>query len=261
MTNSAVQHGDECDSPLLQECEGPTNTEEFDLTPSPENPGTPEPTADLSSNSGNYCRVERPEVKMEQEEHRNESFFSPPGTVKSEEEQSDTQIHETQMLSSNLSAAVSEETERGEQAITVQQRAKMMQGDGISDGKKAQAALSYKNCSVKRKKGRKFCHLCGKRFHYTASLMKHIKTHEKCTSCIICGMKYGCPKELVFHLKKKHRDAYFCDVCGKTFFKVRSLQTHERKHTLTKEFVCQECGKTYRYKHCLITHMKSHSGE
>lgn len=118
MTNSAVQHGDECDSPLLQECEGPTNTEEFDLTPSPENPGSPEPTADLSSNSGNYCLVERPEVKMEQEEHRNESFFSPPGTVKSEEEQSDTQIHEMQMLSSNLSAAVSEETERGEQAIT-----------------------------------------------------------------------------------------------------------------------------------------------
>uniref|UniRef100_A0A3B4GLN6 C2H2-type domain-containing protein n=1 Tax=Pundamilia nyererei TaxID=303518 RepID=A0A3B4GLN6_9CICH len=229
----AVQHGDECDSPLLQECEGPTNTEESDLTPSPENPGTPEPTADLSSNSGNYCLVERPEVKMEQEEHRNESFFSPPGTVKSEEEQSDTQIHETQMLSSNLSAAVSEETERGEQAITVKQRAKMMQGDGISDGKKAQAALSYKNCSVKRKKGRKFCHLCGKRFHYTASLMKHIKTHEKCTSCIICGMKYG----------------------------FRSLQTHERKHTLTKEFVCQECGKPYRYKHCLITHMKSHSGD
>ncbi|XP_030592268.1 zinc finger X-chromosomal protein [Archocentrus centrarchus] len=239
-TNSTMEHGDKRDSPLLQENQGPPTPEESYLTVS-------NLSADLSNNSWNYCLVEMPEVKKEQEERGVESetpeiFVSPSEIVKSEEDRLEMLIsHEMQPLSSDSSAAVSDEemvnSRGGEQPKMVKENEKTLPGKPVGDNKKDQAALSSENCSVKGKKDRSFCHLCGKGFYYIAALKKHIKTHKKCTDCVLCGKKYKYKKELLRHLKTKHRKAFFCDVCGKTF-PISVVSKRTRKHTWTWKSLC-----------------------
>lgn len=274
-----MEHGDECEAPLLPENPGPSTPEETNFSMSAEVPGPSKPSVDLDNNDWNYCLVETdfkmPEIKEEQEElgdddHTQEMVFPSPEVVKSEQDQPETQVsYEMQPVSSDCSAAQSDNSDndeevadsKGEQTTTMRQKGKILQGQSGGVTKKDQAVLPLDKCSDKNEKGRSFCHLCGKGFQYIGSLMKHIKTHENKIDCTVCGMTYQSTEELITHLKGRHNKTYFCDVCGKTFANNRCLRLHERIHTGIKEFMCQECGKTFYRREHLIVHVRTHSGE
>ncbi|XP_070779001.1 zinc finger protein 239-like [Enoplosus armatus] len=279
LTSSTVDHGDECDAPLLQENPGPSTPEESNFSLSAEVPGPSHPSADLENNNWNYCLVETDfkmsEIKEEQDELGDDSqmqeiVFPSPKIVKSEQDQTETQVsYEMRPVSSDCSAAQSDNNDndeelvssKGERTKTMKRKGKILQGQSGSANKKGQAALPFDKCSAKNEKGRSFCHLCGKGFQYIGSLMKHIKTHENKIDCTVCGMTHQSTEELITHLKGRHNKTYFCDVCGKTFANNRCLRLHERIHTGIKEFMCQECGKTFYRREHLIVHVRTHSGE
>ncbi|XP_062295275.1 zinc finger protein 397-like [Scomber scombrus] len=278
-TSKTVEHGDECEFPLLQENPGPSMPEESNFSLSAEVPGPSQTNTDLDNNNWKYCLVETDfkmsEIKQEQDEpwddgHTQEANFPSPEVVKIEQHLPGTPgTYEMQPVSSDGSAAQSESNESDEDLVSskeektemMKRNAKMLQAQSGSVNEKSQAELPYKNFSAKGQKDRSFCHLCGKGFQYIGSLMKHIKTHDKKIDCTVCGITYQSTKDLVIHLKGHHNKHYFCDVCGKTFANNRCLRLHGKIHTGIKEFVCQECGKTFYRREHLIVHVRTHSGE
>ncbi|XP_039681050.1 zinc finger protein 724-like isoform X1 [Perca fluviatilis] len=277
MTNSTVERGDECDAPLLQENTGPSTPEKSNFSLGAEVPGPSQISADPDNNNWNYCLVQTDfkmlEIKEEQEElgddsQTQEMVFPSPEIVKSEQDQPETELsYELQPVSSDCSAAQSENndsdeelvTSKEEQTITMKRKGKMLHGQSGNVNEKA--ALPHDKSSAKSEKERGFCHFCGKGFQYIGSLMKHIKTHENNFDCTVCAMTCQSTEQLITHLKSFHNKTHFCDVCGKTFANIRRLRLHEKIHTGIKEFVCQECGKTFYRKEHLIVHVRTHSGE
>ncbi|XP_028455903.1 zinc finger protein 724-like [Perca flavescens] len=277
LTNSTGERGDECDAPLLQENTGPSTPEESNFSLGAEVPGPSQISADPDNNNWNYCLVQTDfkmlEIKEEQEElgddsQTQEMVFPSPQIVKSEQDQPETQLsYELLPVSSNCSAAQSENsdsdeelvTSKEEQKKTMKRKGKMLHGQSGTVNEKA--ALPHDKSSAKSEKERGFCHFCGKGFQYIGSLMKHIKTHENNFDCTVCAMTCQSTEQLITHLKSFHNKTHFCDVCGKTFTNIRRLRLHEKIHTGIKEFVCQECGKTFYRKEHLIVHVRTHSGE
>jgi uncharacterized Zn-finger protein len=54
---------------------------------------------------------------------------------------------------------------------------------------------------------------------------------------------------------------HMCSVCGKTFFTLGHLRSHEQTHNESKDFTCLPCGKQFLTKSYLNRHMKSHLNE
>ncbi|CAK6964795.1 zinc finger and SCAN domain-containing protein 2-like [Scomber scombrus] len=258
-TSKTVEHGDECEFPLLQENPGPSMPEESNFSLSAEVPGPSQTNTDLDNNNWKYCLVETDfkmsEIKQEQDEpwddgHTQEANFPSPEVVKIEQHLPGTPgTYEMQPVSSDGSAAQSESNESDEDLVSskeektemMKRNAKMLQAQSGSVNEKSQAELPYKNFSAKGQKDRSFCHLCGKGFQYIGSLMKHIKTHDKKIDCTVCGITYQSTKDLGTH-----------NSCG--YYKRMSSQ---KKCHICKEKIgvasktCQHCGAKQPYKQIL----------
>uniref|UniRef100_UPI0037E8D0FA zinc finger protein 79-like n=1 Tax=Semicossyphus pulcher TaxID=241346 RepID=UPI0037E8D0FA len=270
--SSTEEHGDQCDSSLLQKNQGPLIPEKSNFSLRAEAPGPSQNSADLDNNNWNFCMVQMDlkmsEIKEEQEEvgdesHTQEIVFPSPEIVKSEQHLPETQIsYELQPVPLACSGAQSE-NDIGEEIVNSQgeRTKKTKQKQSGSPNKKGQEQFPYDSNSAKNEKGRSYCHLCGRGFQYIGSLMKHIKAHDNKTECTICGITCQSTEELIGHLKGSHKKNYFCDVCGKTFANNRCVRLHERTHTGIKTLMCQECGKTFHRREHLIVHARTHSGE
>ncbi|XP_042361041.1 zinc finger protein 260-like [Plectropomus leopardus] len=271
LTSSTEEHGDTCETPLLQENPGPSTPEESNFSLSAEDPGPSQTSTDVDAKNLNDCFVgtdfKMLEIKGGQEKlwdnsQTQEMDFPSSEIVNSEQDQPETQVpYELQPLSSECSAAQSENdsdeefNNKGEH--TTEQEP---QSGGVGDETDQMALLNDKS-SAESEKERSFCQFCGKRFQYIGCLLKHIKTHEKKNDCTICGQTCQCTEELIAHVKSHHPKSHFCDVCGKTYTKRNFLWLHERIHIDKKEFACEECGKTFYRKEHLIVHGRTHSGE
>ncbi|XP_071385927.1 zinc finger protein 436-like [Centroberyx affinis] len=277
--NSTVV-GEECDPTLLQD-PGPSTPlemgKESNFSLRLEVPGPSQTNADTENKDWSYCTLqtdlEISQIKEEQEElgidsQEQEAIFPSPDIVKSEQDQPETEFtHELQPLSSDCSAAQSENNDNDEDWVkskgaakrTKKRKAKKAQRQSKQGGLKV---LPYEDSSVKSQTDRSFCHLCGKAFQYIGSLMKHIKMHDKTVDCGVCGKTCQSTEELISHLQCAHSKNHFCDVCGKTFTKIHFLRLHSKMHTgLKKQFTCQDCGKAFLQKEHLIVHVRTHSGE
>ncbi|XP_042361042.1 zinc finger protein with KRAB and SCAN domains 8-like [Plectropomus leopardus] len=270
LTSSTEEHGDTCETPLLQENPGPSTPEESNFSLSVEDPGPSQTSTDVDTKNWNFCLVQTnfkiSQIKEEQEEIRTDSQTQEMFFVKSEQDQPEVSF-EMQPLSSDFSAAQSGNNDsdeelaksKGEQTKTVKRKGNLLQSGSIAE--RDRADLPHDKSSAKSEKERSFCHFCGKGFQYIGSLMKHIKTHENNFDCTVCGKTCQSTQELLIHVRGCHNKTYFCDACGKTFANIRCLRLHERIHTGIKEFMCQECGKTFYRREHLIVHVRTHSGE
>jgi KRAB domain-containing zinc finger protein len=48
---------------------------------------------------------------------------------------------------------------------------------------------------------------------------------------------------VIIHHKLYHPKPYKCDVCGKRFFELSQLKTHQIIHTVEKPYICDVCDK------------------
>lgn len=52
-----------------------------------------------------------------------------------------------------------------------------------------------------------------------------------------------------------------CDVCGKSFSRMRTLREHMRIHEDDKRFQCEVCKKTFMQKSSLKSHVRLHQDD
>ncbi|KAG6921594.1 zinc finger protein 251, partial [Chelydra serpentina] len=108
------------------------------------------------------------------------------------------------------------------------------------------------------------CLDCGKRFRFSANLIKHWRTHtgEKSYECLDCGKSFSEKSHFITHQRLHTGERpYKCLECGKKFNETSHLMSHHRTHTGEKPYKCLDCGKSFGRKPYLIIHQRLHTGE
>lgn len=79
-------------------------------------------------------------------------------------------------------------------------------------------------------------------------------------SCSVCGKVFYRQKSLDLHmLVHTGEKPYLCDVCGKGFIRKESLMTHQRLHSNVRSFTCDTCGKSFYLRNHLNRHKAVHT--
>ncbi|XP_051985943.1 zinc finger protein Gfi-1-like [Xyrauchen texanus] len=79
--------------------------------------------------------------------------------------------------------------------------------------------------------------------------------------CIKCSKVFSTPHGLEVHVRRSHSGTrpFACDICGKTFGHVVSLEQHRAVHSQERSFDCKICGKSFKRSSTLSTHLLIHS--
>ncbi|KRT82947.1 zinc finger protein [Oryctes borbonicus] len=114
----------------------------------------------------------------------------------------------------------------------------------------------------------KQCQMCKKTYSKTATLERHMKTHdktipkEKTHLCDTCGKGFARKDKLILHYRvHTGYKPYKCSYCEKSFTKKDYLVMHERIHSGEKPYCCVYCGKCFNQDASLRIHVRSHTGE
>ena len=106
------------------------------------------------------------------------------------------------------------------------------------------------------------CEVCSRTFNSKASLDYHLKMHKDPTKqyCPLCHHFINISKVATHNLAKCAQSAsmekkYECQVCGKRFKGLASLQLHRAIHG-EKQFICKFCHKSFTQKGNMRTHIE-----
>ncbi|XP_048190522.1 zinc finger protein 445 isoform X2 [Perognathus longimembris pacificus] len=103
------------------------------------------------------------------------------------------------------------------------------------------------------------CKECGKAFRWTSNLYRHQRQHSP-------GLHYKyrlAPDEAPGPQPEVLSDgkSFWCQECGKTFTRKRSLLDHMGIHSGEKRYKCNLCGKSYDRNYRLLNHQRVHATE
>lgn len=114
------------------------------------------------------------------------------------------------------------------------------------------------------------CCLCNEKvFDSLDMLNDHLLTEHNCIitedqiSCELCNRTFGKLKYLRKHVRELHDNAtpFDCGTCGKKFKRKANLLEHELIHQGKYLAKCKTCGLSYRTKSALKLHERTHTGE
>ena len=114
------------------------------------------------------------------------------------------------------------------------------------------------------------CRLCHRGFISSVTLRRHLLGHFGCQDCTcdICGKSYKKLSTLEQHMavhemeKSGEQKMHVCDVCGQSFYFENQLIQHSRRHE-DRKFKCTfpGCHWKFVFKNELTYHLRSHSKE
>ncbi|KAH8394512.1 hypothetical protein KR215_002341 [Drosophila sulfurigaster] len=80
--------------------------------------------------------------------------------------------------------------------------------------------------------------------------------------CDICGNSYPRKSTLDTHLRRHNNDRpYQCEICQKTFHVNYQLMRHIRQHTGARPYCCQYCQRSFADRTSLVKHERIHRNE
>ncbi|KAH8311201.1 hypothetical protein KR044_004797 [Drosophila immigrans] len=87
-------------------------------------------------------------------------------------------------------------------------------------------------------------------------------TSGKLHVCDICGNSYPRKSTLDTHLRRHNNERpYQCEICQKTFHVNYQLMRHIRQHTGARPYCCQYCQRSFADRTSLVKHERIHRNE
>ncbi|CAJ1048322.1 zinc finger protein 436-like isoform X3 [Xyrichtys novacula] len=107
---------------------------------------------------------------------------------------------------------------------------------------------------------RGLCGVCGEHSESAKELRKHLQTHQKTHSCLLCGKSFLTVTGLKGHMDRHQGiKPYECRICHKAFPESGVLKTHILTHAKERPYKCPNCRKAYSSLSDLRRHMVVHS--
>ncbi|XP_078510929.1 uncharacterized protein LOC144770344 isoform X4 [Lissotriton helveticus] len=130
--------------------------------------------------------------------------------------------------------------------------------------KTAQYSTKRMHCEIKQKPRGSHrtqpTYTPGRNLEYERSF--HHLTNPMVQQIIHAGeMPYTCFEFIDERWTHKERRIYYCNDCGRGFWKLYCFKVHQRTHTGEKPYTCNECEKSFSQSSNLIRHQKIHSGD
>ncbi|XP_017968694.1 zinc finger protein 570 [Drosophila navojoa] len=89
----------------------------------------------------------------------------------------------------------------------------------------------------------------------------HVST-SKSHVCDVCGNSYPRKSTLDTHMRRHNNDRpYECEVCKKSFHVNYQLMRHIRQHTGARPYSCEYCQRSFTDRTSLVKHERTHRNE
>ncbi|XP_063627706.1 zinc finger protein 658B-like [Cydia splendana] len=104
------------------------------------------------------------------------------------------------------------------------------------------------------------CNICGARFRWRTSLLKHLRRHRGGRHrCEVCRKVFAEASSLNVHMVSHslNQKPYECNTCGRSFAQQSSLRKHAQTHDARSQLKCSDCDKSFLHKYSLLRHREN----